>query len=236
MGFSGGGSNVLLPHTHDGTVSQDGGPLNFNNITQSSSAAGQVFYSDGVHLQQLSIGAASDELRVNAGATAPEWYTPAAAPSAWEELANVEETSGTSITTPVFDEKKYLTIWYLGKLPVGSAQFRCGNTTLDTGNNYSQSEIYTDGTTVGTGDQAARNNIGAAFYQTGGLNFTTLDVINIADQQKLFNIRVSGMAASSTGGLKTTSGLWYNDTNMIDIVGFSGNTIDYSNLVVWGRD
>jgi len=34
MGFSGGGSNVLLPHTHDGTVAQDGGPLDFNNITQ----------------------------------------------------------------------------------------------------------------------------------------------------------------------------------------------------------
>ena len=44
MGFSGGGSNVLLPHQHDGTVSQDGGPLNFNNITQSQSAAGEVFF------------------------------------------------------------------------------------------------------------------------------------------------------------------------------------------------
>ena len=44
MGFSGGGSNVLLPHTHDGTVTQDGGPLNFNNITQSQSAAGEVFF------------------------------------------------------------------------------------------------------------------------------------------------------------------------------------------------
>jgi hypothetical protein len=53
MGFSGGGSNVLLPHTHDGTVSQDGGALDFNNVTQSQSSAGQVFYSDGAHLQQL---------------------------------------------------------------------------------------------------------------------------------------------------------------------------------------
>ena len=78
MGFSGGGSNILLPHTHDGTVSQDGGPLNFNNITQSQSAAGQVFYSDGAHLQQLSLAAAGDVLQVNAGVTAPEWVTPAA--------------------------------------------------------------------------------------------------------------------------------------------------------------
>jgi len=88
MGFSGGGSNVLLPHTHDGRVAQDGGPLNFSNITQSQSAAGQVFYSDGVALQQLSIGAANDELRVNAGATAPEWYTPTSA-AVWTLVGSV---------------------------------------------------------------------------------------------------------------------------------------------------
>lgn len=73
MGFSGGGSNVLLPHKHDGRVSQDGGELDFNNITQSNSSAGQVFFSNGTALQQLAIGNALEQLRVNAGATAPEW-------------------------------------------------------------------------------------------------------------------------------------------------------------------
>ena len=75
MGFSGGGSNVLLPHTHDGTVSQDGGPLNFNNITQSQSSAGQVFYSDGVHLQQLAYPGvpAGETLTAAAASTAPSW-------------------------------------------------------------------------------------------------------------------------------------------------------------------
>ena len=43
MGFSGGGSNILKSHTHDGTVAQDGGALDFNNITQSQSSAGDVF-------------------------------------------------------------------------------------------------------------------------------------------------------------------------------------------------
>ena len=79
MGFSGGGSNVLLPHTHDGTVAQDGGALNFNNVTQSSSSAGEVFYSDGVHLQQLAYPAvpAGETLTAVAASTAPSW---AAAP------------------------------------------------------------------------------------------------------------------------------------------------------------
>jgi hypothetical protein len=76
MGFSGGGSNVLLPHTHDGTVSQDGGPLDFNNITQASLNAGDVIFSDGVHLQRLAIGGAADVLEVNPGQTAPQWTTP----------------------------------------------------------------------------------------------------------------------------------------------------------------
>lgn len=76
MGFSGGGSNVLLPHTHDGTVSQDGGPLDFNNITQASLNAGDVIFSDGVHLQRLAIGNVQDVLEVNPGQTAPQWTAP----------------------------------------------------------------------------------------------------------------------------------------------------------------
>jgi len=80
MGFSGGGSNVLLPHTHDGTVVQDGGPLDFNNITQSQSAAGEVFYSDGAHLQQLAYPAvpAGETLTAAALSSSPSWTAAAA--------------------------------------------------------------------------------------------------------------------------------------------------------------
>ena len=80
MGFSGGGSNTLLPHTHDGTVSQDGGPLDFNNITQSQSAAGEVFYSDGAHLQQLAYPAvpAGETLTAAALSSSPSWNAAAA--------------------------------------------------------------------------------------------------------------------------------------------------------------
>jgi hypothetical protein len=71
MGFSGGGSNVLKPHTHDGTVSQDGGPLNMDNVTQASLTAGDIVYSDGVHLQRLPVGADTTVLSVS-GST-PSW-------------------------------------------------------------------------------------------------------------------------------------------------------------------
>jgi len=75
MGFSGGGSNILKPHTHDSTILQDGGNLDFKNITQSDMSAGSTTYSNGVHLQELAIGGAGQQLVVNAGATAPEWST-----------------------------------------------------------------------------------------------------------------------------------------------------------------
>lgn len=71
MGFSGGGSNVLKPHTHDSTILQDGGNLNFQNITQSNMSNGSLTYSDGNHLQELGIGAADDLLTVSGGV--PTW-------------------------------------------------------------------------------------------------------------------------------------------------------------------
>ena len=77
MGFSGGGSNVLKPHTHDGTIVQDGGALNANNITQMGMSAGDVMYSDGNHLQILSYPGvpAGEKLTAAPASTAPTWGT-----------------------------------------------------------------------------------------------------------------------------------------------------------------
>ena len=43
--------------------------------------AGDMLYRDGSGLQRLGIGTAAQELRVNSGANAPEWHTPAAVAS-----------------------------------------------------------------------------------------------------------------------------------------------------------
>jgi len=73
MGFSGGGANVTKAHTHDGSIVQDGGSLNFNNVTQAGLSAGDLTYSDGNALQVLGLGNATETLVVNGAATAPEW-------------------------------------------------------------------------------------------------------------------------------------------------------------------
>jgi hypothetical protein len=160
MGFSGGGSNVLLPHTHDGRVSQDGGALNFSNITQSSSAAGQMFYSDGTALQQLSIGAPNDEIRVS-GANLPEWYTPAAASATWDILADVTLGAPGTLTSGTFSaQDRFIKVFFYGA--------SVSSTTLGITCNASAgateyaTRFYRDFTTTGTA--GAENSL---FYFSG---------------------------------------------------------------------
>tara|TARA_B100000809_G_scaffold200416_1_gene200685 strand:+ start:336 stop:1118 length:783 start_codon:yes stop_codon:yes gene_type:complete len=101
MGFSGGGSNILKPHTHNGLTVLDGGALDFNNITQSQSTAGMVFFSDGTHLQQLAYPGvpAGETLTASALSTAPSWAAAAPAPvAAYTFLDYFEQTvSGVSM-------------------------------------------------------------------------------------------------------------------------------------------
>lgn len=99
MAFSGGGSNVTKPHTHDSTILQDGGNLNFQNITQANMSAGSLTQSDGVHLQELLLGTPAQIPRVNAGATAVEWHSPI---EIGEELVNkgsIHGCTGGSVQT-----------------------------------------------------------------------------------------------------------------------------------------
>jgi len=98
MGFSAGGSNVLKNHKHDATVVQDGGSLDADNVTSADLTAGDVIFSDGVHLQRLAIGTPAQQIQVNAGATAPEYFTPASAGSNYEFLGNANGTSVTSLS------------------------------------------------------------------------------------------------------------------------------------------
>jgi len=59
-----------------GTDGSDGTDLSTTLTTQ-----GDLLYRDGSGLQRLAKGTANQELRINSGATAPEWYTPAVASS-----------------------------------------------------------------------------------------------------------------------------------------------------------
>jgi len=71
MGFSGGGSNILKPHTHSSAIVQDGGSLEFDNVTQADLTAGDMCYSNGTALQRIPIGTANQALISSGGV--PTW-------------------------------------------------------------------------------------------------------------------------------------------------------------------
>jgi len=77
MGFSGGGANVTLAHTHDGSVVQDGGSL-AANATQFGLTNGSMLYSDGTNIQEIGVGASGYVLGTASGTT-PTWEASAAA-------------------------------------------------------------------------------------------------------------------------------------------------------------
>jgi len=78
MGFGGGGSNQTRPHTHDSNIANDGGALQFDNVTQGTMTAGDITYSDGSHLQVLNLGGAGQVLAVSGAA--PAWVANTANP------------------------------------------------------------------------------------------------------------------------------------------------------------
>jgi hypothetical protein len=93
MAFSGGGSNITLPHTHDSNIVQDGGSL-AANVTQFGLSAGSILYSDGSNIQELAVGSAADSLVVNGGGTAPVWSA-----GGGVTLTRTNKTSATQIST-----------------------------------------------------------------------------------------------------------------------------------------
>jgi len=112
MGFSGGGSNILKAHTHNGLTVQDGGALDFDDITQSQSSAGMVFYSDGTHLQQLAYpgSPAGETLTAAALSSAPSWG--AAGGAFTNEGSDTEAVLTTQLQVSGLSDKDFFQVFY----------------------------------------------------------------------------------------------------------------------------
>jgi len=142
MGFSGGGSNITKPHTHDSTVIQDGGSL-AANVTQFGLSAGSILYSDGSNIQELTVGLASNALIVNPTATAPEWGSPAANVQTVSTLlaANFSTTSATAVQMGAGTFR--LT---LPNIPGGKCLVVCSGTWERSTSGGAWGQLYTDAT------------------------------------------------------------------------------------------
>lgn len=147
MGFSGGGSNVLKSHTHDGTIVQDGGSLNMDNVTQAALTAGDIVYSDGVHLQRLAIGNVSETL-TSSGAV-PQWS--AAASGGPMEFIATQTSTGNDFTTFTFadaidftDYSCMIAHFALGTDDSRTLQIQLGDTTAGGLINTNYDSCYSD--------------------------------------------------------------------------------------------
>jgi hypothetical protein len=215
MGFSGGGSSILKSHTHDGTIVQDGGSLNMNNVTQGSLTAGDIVFSDGVHLQRLAIGTPAQQLQVNAGATAPEYFTPAAAASTWTEVINERDTvEANSLDTGFVDLSHYRVIdlfW--------TAYLKTGSSAMDV-------RFYDpDGNVASGAVQGTAGFHNGTFYSNG--NQTSLQLSFgqnlINDRCIQFGMRVICSPVDTPSGGQTGFSYWLTQRGSYDASYIMGN-------------
>ena len=80
--------NIMSSAGTNGTNGSNGTDVGTVITTQ-----GDLLYRDGSGLQRLAKGTASQELRMNSGATAPEWHTPAVASADFVKIASINQTT-----------------------------------------------------------------------------------------------------------------------------------------------
>ena len=223
MGFSGGGSNILKAHTHNGLTVQDGGALDFDDITQSQSSAGMVFYSDGTHLQQLSYpgSPAGETLTAVPASTAPTWA--AAAGGAWT-LEGTDSSSSlvSSLSVDVADKSCYSVYYHISCATgdTGAAAVRINGVT--SGYEWITNNQYA--TTAELHDSTSDSQI---LMHPAITNNTCYGTVNIFKSDA--NARETGITTSSVGG-NTATGIginyWSSGT------GWTATTAAVSNITI----
>ena len=150
MGFSGGGSNVLPPHTHDGTIAQDGGSLNMDNITQGNLTSGDTVYSDGVHMQRLGIGGAGTALLSDG--LLPSWGAAAGGSMTFlETFTNPSESDFFSCELAsdfVYNDNEWLVVSLNATMTATASypnQLGIGYQVADTGTTFLSSDNFSTG-------------------------------------------------------------------------------------------
>ena len=216
MGFSGGGSNILKAHKHDGTVVQDGGSLDFDNITQADLTAGDVVYSNGTHLQRLAIGAATNQLAVNGAATAPEWVAGGGGGGGKLELIEHWVNTGAALTTktitlsPAVDQDDIAEIYVVSGGSSGGNTVNLRVNGLTT--NYNQHGSYIVSGTQTIINSTAETGLQSIIHSFGEPHFIQFHIAagNSNASSSIRKIRVTATGGGSTGwisysGVNTTS-------------------------------
>ena len=145
---------------------------NGTDVGTTITTQGDMLYRDGSGLQRLAKGTANQELRMNSGATAPEWFTPAGAGldclyvcnTATTSVSSGSHTKWTSWATPLKND--FGSAWNstTGEFTIpttGSYFVHCwmGSGHHSNSSRYSASEVYVDGSEPSEGAEGYLNSM-----------------------------------------------------------------------------
>jgi hypothetical protein len=167
----------------------------------------------------------------------------------WEELASVELGSASnSISTGTFTAKKYLWIQCYVPSSTGSADnyvIRVGNSTIDSGSNYSQ-RYNINGGAQGSGTQVNQDKIRLSFNIASGSEsfFANSFIINNSGNEKLLISHANRNSSTGAGTAPSRyemAGKWDNTSNQINIIELlhqnSSSSLGAGTIIkVWGSN
>jgi len=122
----------------------DGGFLQTTDTGVTNMSEGSIGYYDSSSvLQELTIGSASDQLRVNAGATAPEYFTPSGGGATLTRNTAVSTTAQTTSSLTAVDATSFSAVLQAG---AGMAVCWFGTSIEGTNDGFFQWDFSADGT------------------------------------------------------------------------------------------
>ena len=161
--------NIMSTAGTNGTNGSNGS--NGTDLSTTLTTQGDILYRDGSGLQRLAKGSANQELRINSGATAPEWYTPSGGGGGMQSIQVFTSTGSSTYTKPsgVTKVKVIVTGAGGGSDAINEVYYHAGGCGAGGGGGGTAidfidlSGVATVNVTVGTA--------GVNGYETGGTNY-----------------------------------------------------------------
>jgi hypothetical protein len=204
--------------------------LDTTGMTNPMTTTGDMIYSSsGSTPARLGIGTANQQLRVNAGASAPEWFTPTVAGSGLTlidevDFSNVSSVNVNDVFSTTYENYKVLLNAKTHSTTSGGAaaslRFRVSGT--DTSTNYKDQRLYIVNTTVG----ADKNTFGTDEILIGQYNDSTGTPSLI--QLEVGTPFLTAQSTTLSSGIKTTGTdpqMGLNGGQQTDSTSFTGFTL-----------
>jgi hypothetical protein len=190
---------------------------NGTDVGTTLTTQGDILYRDGSGLQRLAKGTANQELRINSGATAPEWYTPSGGgitmADQWRLSANftgdanpinsnlerVDQTIEGTIGNAMTVSSGIFTFPYTG---IYAVTYQISNT-LNGNSRYCQYKI--EGTVDNSTYAVVTNGTGTITHTSGNSSSCRaylrclLDIANVSTHKVKFSVNVLSDSTETTG-------------------------------------